>query len=275
METHLVSFIDSASSGVARRVRRQASKFRSIDSCRVFTEHDLSRDFVARWGDVMSEGVKGFGYYAWKPEIIAQALAGLTVGDVLVYMDAGSHLRRAGLARFDEYVALCSNSRSGLLAFQTDWPEFEWTKGDLFDHLDARHDPGITETGQIQTGLIFMRNSSATVRFVDEWNSVFDTSRALIDDTPSESPNLPGFRSHRHDQSVFSILAKSSNIELLSAHEQNWFGRGYEPRIAKTMPVQHRRDRPGHRSKTLKFRLRRGRAAVDRLLAKIKNRYFS
>ena len=223
----------------------------------------------------MSEGVKGFGYYAWKPEIIAQALADLTNGDVLVYMDAGSHLRRAGLARFDEYVALCRTSRSGLLAFQTDWPEFEWTKGDLLDHLDVRHNPRITRSGQIQTGLIFMRKSSVTVGFVNDWNSIFHISRALIDDSPSESRNLPGFRSHRHDQSVFSILAKSRNIELLSAQEQNWFGRGYDPIIAKKMPVQHRRDIPGHRSKTLKFRLRRRRAALDRLLGSVKSRYFS
>ena len=38
--------------------------------------------------------------------------------------------------------------------------------------------------------------------------SVFLTDFSLIDDSPSKSENMNGFREHRHDQSVFSLLFK-------------------------------------------------------------------
>ena len=41
----------------------------------------------------------------------------------------------------------------------------------------------------------------------------------LISDTPSISPNLPGFIENRYDQSIWTLLCLKNNVRLLSAYE--------------------------------------------------------
>ena len=50
---------------------------------------------------------------------------------------------------------------------------------------------------------------------INRWLQVMTEYPNLIDDSPSRSPNLSGFREHRHDQSVFSILMKSVHAQIL------------------------------------------------------------
>jgi len=46
---------------------------------------------------------------------------------------------------------------------------------------------------------------------VNEWYSVA-CKYNLIDDSPSIKPNAEGFKEHRHDQSIFSLLTKKYGI---------------------------------------------------------------
>ena len=61
--------------------------------------------------------------------------------------------------------------------------------------------------------------------FVDEWLR-FAAQSSLIDDSPSKAPNYPGFREHRHDQSIFSLLSKKYDIEAFRDISQ--YGNGYK-----------------------------------------------
>lgn len=86
-----------------------------------------------------------------------------------------------------------------------------------------------------------------------------------IDDSQSLVPNHSGFRGHRHDQSIFSLLAKSRGAVLLSASEeleQSRFSSLREP-----FPIHARRDWPGHASRKLRVRLRVVRGRVDLQIA--------
>lgn len=60
----------------------------------------------------------------------------------------------------------------------------------------------------------------------------------LADNTPSASPNLPGFVENRYDQSIFSILCKLRGITTLDGSEtyaENW-------EQLSLFPFQDRRD---------------------------------
>ena len=265
----LVSFVDSRFGSVRERLLAQAREFDCIAEVAVLTELDLDAQFVQRFRAVLRKRVRGFGFYSWKPQVIQQSLRALPDGSLLVYVDGGSHLNSAGEGRFKDYLQKCHSSETGILAFQTHWTERNWTKGDLLDHFAVRDNPLVTETGQVQAGLLFLRNTAETRAFVDSWAKVFWDNFSLADDTPSRSPNLEGFIEHRHDQSIFSLLAKLRGIEVLSANEQepsSDASRGLE-----VMPVVHARD-IASRAHTLKSRMRRIRELTDLALVRLKKR---
>ena len=265
----LVSFVDSRLGSDRERLLAQAREFECIAKAAVLTELDLDAQFVQRFRAVLRKRVRGFGFYSWKPQVIRQSLRALPDGSLLVYVDGGSHLNSAGEGRFKDYLEQCHSSESGILAFQTHWTERHWTKGDLLDHFAVRDNPLVTETGQVQAGFLLLRNTPKTRAFVDSWAKVFWDNFSLVDDTPSRSPNLEGFIEHRHDQSIFSLLAKLRGIEVLSADEQ-------EPssgasRQLEAMPVVHARD-IASRAYTLKSRMRRIRELKDLALVRVKKR---
>ena len=82
----------------------------------------------------------------------------------------------------------------------------QYTKGDLFDYFGLRNNPDIVNAAQVVSTAFFMKKSRAAEEFLKEWMDVYRKSFALIDDSPSKSPNFPGFIENRHDQSVFSFL---------------------------------------------------------------------
>ena len=89
-----------------------------------------------------------------------------------------------------------------------------WTKRDCFVLMKC--DSAKYWEGE-QAGAFFQvyRKTTDSVSFVREWFDFCQNKRILID-VPNMCglPNLPGFRDHRHDQSVLSLLAVKHNIEL-------------------------------------------------------------
>lgn len=272
MSIRVVSFIDSRFPRVAKRLKRQAKKFRLIDDCVVLSEVDLDPEFVEHFGQYLNRDHRGFGYYCWKPQVILQTLREMSEGDTLIYVDAGSHLNARGAPRLKDYIRVCRESPSGILAFQTNWIEREWTKGDVFDHFEARSDFQITETGQVQSGLILVHNSRPSADFISKWLDLYYHRFFLADDSPSTSGNLQGFRENRHDQSLFSLMSKINGVELLPASEQDRKVEELGWRGSRTMPVQHRRDLPGHASRTLRVKLAAVRRKIDLALVRLKAR---
>lgn len=265
---HLVTFVDSRFGSVARRIRRQARRFGIFQTVNVVTEHELDTSFREKFYVLLSRRTRGYGYYCWKPQVVLQTLRALPDGHLLVYMDAGSHLNPRGRDRMNHYLALCRDSSAGILAFQTQHIEGSWTKGDLLDYFSARENVEITTSGQIQAGLIVVSNSPATRAFFAQWLEVFEEHINLVDDSPSQSISLEGFLGHRHDQSVFSLLAKVNFVSLLPAAEQEKKRGALTWWSARHMPVQHRRDLPGHPSKSWRTARKALRRKTDLWLVK-------
>ncbi len=212
-----------------------------FDAIYVANEHNLTPDFFDRFRRRMFFGSRGFGYWCWKPQIVLQALETMDDGDILLYSDIGCHLNPA---RRDEMLALftrAERSTFGILGVQISLLERMWTKGDLFDHFGVRDRPDITETGMFAGMMFWIRKSPQTVQFFLDISSVFDARFELIDDSPSKSPNLPGFIENRHDQSVYSILAKLNGIDAVRDEcmtlktEEEWAEHAF--------PIQVRRDK--------------------------------
>ncbi|MBQ2379310.1 MAG: hypothetical protein II295_02850, partial [Akkermansia sp.] len=175
-------------------------------------------------GDVAKVGVRGFGYWCWKPYIILKTLEKMPENGVLLYCDAGCHLNPAGLPRLYDYVDELNHNDLGIKAFYThfgciDVRERRWTKGDVFDYFGCRDQKDITDSLQVAATQVFIRKTAASVQFVREWLAAIEADFSLITDDASRGKNLSGFLEHRHDQSLFSVLFKLRGGNAFPAEE--------------------------------------------------------
>lgn len=233
----------------------------TYDRVVIMNEHDLEPAFRARYQRQLRRGTRGFGYWVWKPEVLRQVAATCSDGDLLHYVDIGTHLHPPGRPRLEEYFQLAADAGSGLLAFALTLPadhvashwhghppanliERCWTKGDLLDHFGVRHQTDIVDTPQVIATHFFMRCGPSIQAFLARWGAVWADDFTLGDDTPSRSVNLPGFIEHRHDQSVFSILCKLGSVPTLSAVECEYPAPDGSPdwNALASCPVHARRD---------------------------------
>jgi len=192
---------------------------RFFDNILVWNEKDLDPDFRLKFKDKLIQGSRGYGYWCWKSQIILQALEAMHDGDILCYADTGCHLNPKGRTRLEYYFQKTEDSPSGILTFQGTWIDAHWTKGDLLKHLDVYSDETVTHTGTLVATTFFIKKSNTTIKLVQNWLGIFESNFSLMDDTPSTTENLSGFKEHRHDQSAFSILCKKINADRLPYSE--------------------------------------------------------
>lgn len=240
MTTYCVSFADRRMARSLCRLQKQLNDINFFDKLKMFNECDLSFDFRHFFKDKLIHGSRGYGYWCWKPQVIAQILDEMNDGDSLLYLDAGCHVNKSGFDRLAEYFQILENSKTGVLAFQAippspdisplyydgrklfNQPNFEWIKGDLFDYFGVRNEIIYTHSQAIGAGIICIKKTPSSVDLINEWLNIITRDFSLLDDTPSKSPNLDGFKQHRHDQAIFSLLCLRYRVQTLSAYEY-WY----------------------------------------------------
>jgi hypothetical protein len=73
--------------------------------------------------------------------------------------------------------------------------------------------PAFVHSMALVASYIFVRKSTQSFSFISEWFAHSQDSRALTDDpNVLGKPNYDGFISHRHDQSILSLLSKKWNL---------------------------------------------------------------
>jgi hypothetical protein len=172
---------------------------------------DLGADYWSACGDfVRTHPRRGFGFWSWKPYIIHRQLASLPEGDVLLYLDAGYSLNEEGRARFQDYVSRACTHPSGWFVFETGHPLGPYTKRSLLQKHGV--DDATTRTlPMLQAGCQFIVVRPDNVTLAKQWYEAMK-ERAMVDDSLAAN-EIPGFIAHRHDQSVFSILAHRRGVD--------------------------------------------------------------
>jgi hypothetical protein len=217
---YFCTFADSRLTPTLRRIEKEAISFGIFKELFLYNEFTLGKKFRTQFKDLLRYRVRGYGYWVWKAHIIRESLLKINDGDFLLYLDSGCSLNKQGMPRFNTYLNQVSRSKSGIMAVSTEnLPEKKWTKGDVFDYFGVRDQKEITDTSQIQASMILIQKSKSSMDLIDSLNSAISKSPSLIDDSVSNSCNYEGFVEHRHDQSLFSVLAKIHNVECLPLSE--------------------------------------------------------
>jgi hypothetical protein len=133
--------------------------------------------------------------------------------------------------------------QSGALTFRLrDQLERRWTKMDTFSAICSGNREFLDEN-QMVGGILFFCNSSKGRELADEWlHYALDQSMRLIDDSPSMQENHEEFRAHRHDQSIWSLVAKKHKILFLE--DETYFYPHWKEN-GRNFPIWATRNRTG------------------------------
>lgn len=164
---------------------------------------------------------RGLGYWIWKPYIILEAMKDLQENDVVIYSDCGIEI----IDKLDPLLAICSTQPVMLFA-NGNLKNRLWTKRDCFIKMgcdDLKYWNGL----QCDAAFSLYRKSKESILFLKEWlHYCCDGYSATDEPNRCGKKNFFGFRQHRWDQSVLSLLAIKHDIVLHRVPTQ--FGNHYK-----------------------------------------------
>lgn len=202
------------------RIAQEAKNF-GFDEVVTYTTSDLPDDLIQ---DPVMKCARGGGYYVWKPYIIYKTLERMNNGDILIYLDAGCTIRDNMEAKktFNRYIDIlrnespiltCLTAKKPRIAGYVRFYEYQWTKMDLFEYLDAKE---FKDEIQICSGFVGIRKCDDSMEFIAKWRDTMRIQNChMARDSPSVTPNYPGFVEHRHDQSVLSLLTRKYGYKVM------------------------------------------------------------
>jgi hypothetical protein len=212
MKIHLISYGD-ARYELQRAFFTESALFSSFfDEVTMFTKEDIAETFVEKFHEIF-QFPRGGGYMIWKPYFIKKALDALKDGDVLIYCDAGCMINHWGKERFDAYIEKLISSETGIITFEMELKEYQYTKSEVFEYFNATEE--IINSKQIISGIILMRKCPHTTMIIDKWHQTVHDNPWLFTDKLDARPQHPDFIAHRHDQSIFSVILKTHGAEVL------------------------------------------------------------
>ena len=205
------------------RHRLNASATRAgIDNIRSYDFEDIKKTPFYAGNRAILDRPTGMGYWLWKPYIILEALKNTADGDIVVYADCGLEITTP----LDTLLALCREENPILLFGNGDFINATWTKRDCFIYMNCDR-PYYWNAPQCDAAFCVFQRSDTSLRFVTEWLEYCRDPRIITDDPNTAGRrDLPGFREHRRDQSVLSLLAAAGKLPLYRMPSQ--FGNHYK-----------------------------------------------
>lgn len=220
---HLVSFADGSFTRRAEGFLLEADASGFFDSVTVCNMNLLDEEYIKLHKEFMLSNKRGFGYWIWKPQVVLQAARSLNPNDIIVYMDVGFEINKAGKQRFSDYIDLTLSHESKMLSFSNTHIEYRWNKRDLANRLGIGLDSPHLKTTQLAAGFFLMQNTVDNIELIETWRDIaVENSYHYSDDSPSIIDEHPSFVEHRHDASIFSLLRKLRGTEVTHYEVQSY-----------------------------------------------------
>ena len=206
-----------------------------FDSVHQYSPKDIDGDFYSKNKSILDQK-RGCGYWLWKPYFILKNLESLSKDDILFYSDSGADI----IKDFSPIIEKIRNCEQGVCPFSLsgNHKEFQYTKRDLFVALDLDNEE-FSESKQIMASFIGFKKTDFSINFCREYLKYAQIEQ-LITDSPSKKENYKGFKDHRHDQSIFSLLCKKNNLPLIEDPTQ--WGQRHKELHPRHQFIWHRRN---------------------------------
>lgn len=205
MKKYFISYGDHKYASQREYLRQTAIYSGYFDEVQIFSRENIGHEFSDQVYNVLRQP-RGGGYWIWKPYFVKKVLDSLEENDILIYCDAGCLVNPAARERFDQYVKMLKESKTGTIDFELPHIEYTYTKREVFDHLNSSKD--ITDTNQLMATVLLFRKCVHSTMLVDKWyDHAWNYSSLFSDERWTDQHPL--FIDHRHDQSMFSVIRKT------------------------------------------------------------------
>jgi hypothetical protein len=217
MRIHFVTFATPAFRGRQLLLNWSARFFGEVDQFHAWSESRLVEDgFMERHPELFPNS-KGFGWYAWKPYIILQALRHADEGDLVIYQDVGRRdpvLISRSLRAWNQLLTEKNQSCISGVLIPDFGPNKFWTKRSAFEDLKLTGDK-FENSPQIQASWSVWRKCTDTENFVREWAELCQKLDLVGGILPHGLVGeIPGFKEHRWDQSILTLLSLCYNMPI-------------------------------------------------------------
>ena len=237
----VVTFADSKSrwKRAARRLVLQARESQWFQSASAFDERWLSSAHPILMKSIAEHGFgRGFGFWRWKPALIVSA-ALASNSDFVVYLDAGCELNTTPSAqvRLSEYLEIAADQGICLM-HQSQFLD-GWCKTEALNEMSVSREDSHRIRMVVAGALIVRVRRRLTI--IDSWlNSALTLDGLTFDDRWDQTKQQEGFKDHRHDQAVLSVLADRSAVQTIpdeTYFSGSWIG------VAERYPIWAMRNR--------------------------------
>lgn len=208
-----------------KRIEKEAKATNMFTQVHVYTEKDICNGLIdaSKYPEtykVFNEMTRLGGYALWKPFIIYDTMSRAREGDIVVYADAGCTINNNpteiqktfdAINRSRTGVSHCNNTGGlrGHRRFQNRMDTMrQFLREDEVEPF-LQHNNGM----EFEDGRLIFRKCDFSMQFVNAFREAAIQHPWLWTDTKSAIPNLPEFSDHRHDQSIYQLLAFRYGIQ--------------------------------------------------------------
>jgi hypothetical protein len=197
----------------ASRVVSQATRLPGVTRAIAVTTKDLSEVCpmtTKLYGHLQNHAHRGWGYWAYKSEIISRAFDGYW-GDFegYIWIDSGCEVFVNPISARRFKIFQQRALQTGVTVFTLKTPESLYTKNLLFREFPELNP--LDSTDQIQNTFYLLSGEKGKV-IADRWLMTTLISTAHSDDSTSAISEPINFVRNTGDQSVFSLVCKSEGI---------------------------------------------------------------
>jgi hypothetical protein len=148
---------------------------------------------------------RGAGYWFWKPVLIDHHLSDMEWNEFLLFsaVDRFQHFSWSHLL-----VKTMLERGANLALYQAEpYLDRYYVKRDTYVKFCKGRDQETDQDRTLGAGVILIRKTPGIIQLVKRWKDAVKDIH-LLSDEPSELPNIPGFKGHRHDQSILNVLVR-------------------------------------------------------------------
>lgn len=205
----LVNFATKSFGNAQRFNSKMGMKIGGFDKVIENNPGTLDNNFRTENATILNQA-RGAGYWLWKPYCILKALEQASEGEIVMYTDSASHF----IASAAPLLLLPEKYQQDIIPFALEHPEAHWTKRDAFVLMDCDN-RGFEKLPQRLASFMVARKSANSIQFFKEYLHYCCNPQILTDlENICGLPNYPGFKDHRHDQSIFSLLTKKHGLQV-------------------------------------------------------------
>lgn len=205
-----VTAITFANTDVHKGYQREFERLYTNSFQRIisYTEDDIIGTDFYNNNMEMFQYKKYFGYFLWKPYIIWKTLQTTDTSQVL-YCDA--NLRFTRMYEVERAFQLQMQKQGMFFVQHEFFTNRYWTKRDAFILMDADNET-YWDANQVWTPLMGFSNTFTCLELLDRYMHYCQNPQIVTESENKHGENLPGFREHRWEQSVMSILWKQFGL---------------------------------------------------------------